>query len=286
MLRTNLASFSIALLLAMTLPGYAEDPGSNEAIQKSLESQYALTKTTADRSDIVTAGAVVVLQKDNLLMAAVTSNNLYQNTYKEGKITQNTVGKTIGKLSRFHVPGAAAPSTGTRTFVAGEKMWVTKIEVKDDKVVFTLFTDAISDVRYAATLTFFGHGRPPADQVEKAVAEVFKVQPADDNKDATAGNKGAPAGGQQAPAATPAPAAPAPAAPAPAADAPPPPIAPPPPVAPDPEPKKIELGQTPDQVTAAFGPPQSIAKISAKKEIFIYKDLKVTFVNGKVSDVQ
>ena len=68
--------------------------------------------------------------------------------------------------------------------------------------------------------------------------------------------------------------------------APPPPIAPPPPVAPDPEPTKLGLGQTPDQVIAALGQPKSIAKITEKKQIYIYKDLKVTFVNGKVSDVQ
>jgi hypothetical protein len=37
-------------------------------------------------------------------------------------------------------------------------------------------------------------------------------------------------------------------------------------------------------VTAAFGQPLRSAKIGAK-EIFYYKDMKVTFINGKVSDV-
>jgi hypothetical protein len=38
-------------------------------------------------------------------------------------------------------------------------------------------------------------------------------------------------------------------------------------------------------VVANFGQPGKIAKIGPK-EIYYYPDLKVTFVNGKVTDVQ
>jgi hypothetical protein len=38
-------------------------------------------------------------------------------------------------------------------------------------------------------------------------------------------------------------------------------------------------------VVAAFGQPEKMVKLGAK-EIYYYKDLKVTFVNGKVTDVQ
>ena len=65
---------------------------------------------------------------------------------------------------------------------------------------------------------------------------------------------------------------------------PPPDIAPPPPPA-DAPPATIALGQTKDQVTAAFGQPVRIAKLGVK-EIFYYKDMKVTFTNGKVSNVE
>jgi hypothetical protein len=40
-----------------------------------------------------------------------------------------------------------------------------------------------------------------------------------------------------------------------------------------------------DQVTAAMGPPKRIAKVGAK-QIYFFKDLKVTFTDGKVSDVE
>jgi len=45
------------------------------------------------------------------------------------------------------------------------------------------------------------------------------------------------------------------------------------------------LGQTPDEVTAALGQPEKIVNLGAK-QIYYYKDMKITFVKGKVSDVQ
>lgn len=52
-----------------------------------------------------------------------------------------------------------------------------------------------------------------------------------------------------------------------------------------PEPQTIQLGQTPDQVRAALGQPDKVVNLGAK-QIYVYKDLKVTFVSEKVSDVQ
>jgi hypothetical protein len=51
------------------------------------------------------------------------------------------------------------------------------------------------------------------------------------------------------------------------------------------QPVQIQLGQTIDQVVAALGQPEKIVDLGSKKT-YVYKDLKVTFVNGKVSDVQ
>jgi hypothetical protein len=61
-------------------------------------------------------------------------------------------------------------------------------------------------------------------------------------------------------------------------------IAPPPPPA-DTPPPTISVGQTMDQVTAGFGQPLRLAKVGTKT-IFYYKDMKVTFTNGKVSNVE
>jgi len=51
------------------------------------------------------------------------------------------------------------------------------------------------------------------------------------------------------------------------------------------EPPTVALGQSPDQVIAALGQPKSIMDLGPKK-IYVYKDAKVTFRDGKVSDIQ
>jgi len=283
---------ALAVLVALPSAVYAQDQGA--AIQKKLESEYQLTKTTDDKSDIVTAGSVLVLHKDKVLMVAATSAaNPCMNTYRDGKIAPSGACKVGDKIRRIPGLGSrinADSAPATRNFVSGEKFWVTKIAVKDtgkDRgVVFDFFSDAINDVRFKGALTIpFGALTPTPDEALKAVAEVITVAPSEDAKDAKADDKKQPApqGGQQQQEAAPPsqPAAP-PAAPAPA-EAPPAPIEPPPP--PPPDPAEVAEGQTIEQVVAALGQPQKKAKVGTK-EIYYYKDLKVTFVNGKVKDIQ
>jgi hypothetical protein len=47
----------------------------------------------------------------------------------------------------------------------------------------------------------------------------------------------------------------------------------------------ITLGQPVNQVVAALGAPQQIIDLGAKK-IYRYNELKVTFINGRVSDAE
>jgi hypothetical protein len=57
-------------------------------------------------------------------------------------------------------------------------------------------------------------------------------------------------------------------------------------IAPPPAPPvEIVLGQSVDQVTTALGQPKSVVDLGAKK-IYVFKDMKITFKDGKVSDVQ
>lgn len=58
-----------------------------------------------------------------------------------------------------------------------------------------------------------------------------------------------------------------------------------PPAAPAGPPPTVAMGQTIDQVTAAFGQPTRVVDLGVKK-IYVYKDMKVTFKAGKVSDVE
>jgi len=256
-----------ALATTTALPLLADDLAS---IKKALDAKYAVTTTTADRTDIVKAGSVLVLKKSNLLTMDVTKSAVVGNSYKNGRITQSKIWAMAKAGGKFE---------GGRTFVSGEKVWLTGIEVKDKEVVFDIYTDAFSDVRYRAKLNFpFEKDETPTlNAVMAAVGEVFDVEQSD------SGNGGGQQQQQQQQAAPAPRSAPTPvAAPAPL-EAPPPPIAPPPP--PPSDPKEIKLGQTPAQVTAAVGQPDKIITLGAKK-IYVYKDMKIIFVGGKVSDVQ
>lgn len=50
-------------------------------------------------------------------------------------------------------------------------------------------------------------------------------------------------------------------------------------------PKTVELGQTVDQVEAVLGKPETIINLGTKVT-FVYKNLKVVFVDGRVVHVQ
>jgi len=249
--------------------------GAQGSVQSQLEAKYQLTKPTDDKSDIVTAGAVLVLQKDKLLMYPTSTQVPPVNTYSGGKLSEGAYG-VHQKLQGFgSLIGHPPPQTVQgRQFVTGEKFWVTSIAVQPDGVLFSLFTDAYQDIRYYSQLKFFypKGSNLSADQVLSLVAEVLTVQADDSAKSDDSGKTDQAAGGDanQQPAAADAPAADAPAAA---------------PAAPPAPPATVEIGQTPDQVTSVLGQPDKILNLGPK-QIYVYKDLKVTFVKGKVTDAQ
>ena len=59
----------------------------------------------------------------------------------------------------------------------------------------------------------------------------------------------------------------------------------PPVTAPSAAPATVELGQTPSQVQAAMGAPARVANLGPKV-VYYYNGMKITFNNGKVTDVQ
>jgi len=288
----RLGVFGIAATAAIFTVGIEAQAGDPATlIHDKLVSQIKLTKPTADHTDIVTAGDVLLLHKDGLMMCSSASSYAFSNTYSNGAIVPNQKNRAkdamrsfgLGKIPVFgggtSATDAANNGCASRKFVEGEKFWVTGITVQKDGILVSTISDPYSDVRYYGELKFpFPKGSvPPVDDFVKTVSEVITVAPADDKGDQAAqGGQGGQ--GAQAAQAAAAPAAPAP-PPAPMAD-----IPPPPPPA-DTPPPSISLGQTKDQVTAAFGQPLRTAKVGVK-EIYYYKDMKVTFTSGKVSNVE
>jgi hypothetical protein len=259
------ASTLLVALFLMANHSYAQGPVEVDAIEKQLLQLYQTAKATADGTDLVTAGSVLVLQKDHLLMDQADQPVPTPNVYKNGAIVANGLGaanffKAMSKLGAFN-PLANNPAAGTATaaaattreFVAGEKMWVTRIDTRPDGVVFLLLSDPIKDQRYHATLTIpFARGSTPSpDDVASLASEVMKIDSSNSQDDSASQG-----GQQQAAAAAPAAA-----------------------------PKTIAIGQTRDQVIATFGIPSKIVQLGAK-EIDFFPDMKVTFVQNKVVDVK
>jgi len=345
--------FGLAVVGSMASLTLVAQAGDVAAIQQKFYTQFKLTTTRADRSDIVTAGDVVVIHKPGLLMYAVASPMPPSNTYKNGKIGQGMGG--FGKdlaISMLTPGGGTSADYPHRPLVPEEKCWVTGIQVQKDGVLFQLYSDPYDDIRYYANLKIpFPNKKevPSVDAALQLVAEVLTVVPQDNQAEQQAvgpaaaaaptppqdgppppiaGEYTAPSGSrilllpdgsftkfvgggqghgqyavagdslnltftstgfsqhfkiqggnlldvntQQAWARTGD--APAPALPE---------IAPPPPPS-DAPPPTIAIGQTMDQVTAGFGQPLRLAKVGVKT-IFYYKDMKVTFTNGKVSSVE
>ena len=244
------------------------------------ECTYKLTKPTDDKTDIVTAGSVLILQKDKIIMYATSNNAVPQNTFKDGKLSAGAFGvhDQLTKIGGFF--GKQAPQQAqvtSRYYVTGEKFWVTKIDYPADGIVFTLFTDAVNDVRYQCTLKFFYPKGVTltGDQVVALVEGVLKVQPDEDqgnqNQQQAQGGDQQQQQGQDQQAAAQGASDQQPAAAA----------APEPP----PPPTTVEIGQSIDQVVGILGTPDKIINLGVK-QIYVYKDIKVTFVKGKVTDAQ
>jgi hypothetical protein len=255
---------AITCMLSLTAAGQTD---AATALQQRLYAQFKLTTVMADRSDIVTPGDVVDIHIPGLIMYAVASPLPPSNTYNHGRIGQGWAGfgkdLTIGMLGSG---GATAADYPHRTFVPEENCWITGIQVQKDGVLFQLYSDPYDDTRYYANLKIpfpKKNSVPSADEFLPRVAEVLTVIAQEDQS------------GQ----------APSPPAPPPvpmpvtyaAIPVPPPPNDMPPPT--------ITLGQSISQVTTSFGPPLREVKLR-EKVVFFYKDMKVTFADGKVSNVE
>ena len=242
----------------------SQDP--KELIKQRLSSTLVLTQGNVDTGEITKAGSIIDLRKDGLVMWTLEDRVAPLYVYRDGKLSMPFMlgaeanSKLHAKdpdLNRFNVP--------KRTFVAGEKFWIIDYKVLDSGVTMEFASDPYQDVRYIGSIGFPFDKKQPVpspDDFMKTVAEVIGVEapPAQNNA-------------QSAPPPA-APAAPAQSTPAMA------PIAPP-----APPPKEVSLGQTQAQVQAILGQPTKVA-VLGKKEIDYYPDMKVIYVDGKVSDIQ
>jgi hypothetical protein len=225
-------AFSLVLCLSITVTASASD---HSAIKDALEAKYQMTKTGIDRLRITQPGTVFVIQKDGISGDLASDMSFLNNKVHDGQIAQ--AGGFMASMQG---------KTTSRDLKTGDKVYLFRIEIKDDQVQLFVITCDTYDVtikgstkqtRYKAQLSFelgkdFMASATP-EAVEKVVEDI--VTPESEVKAAST--------------------------------------------------KSVDLGQSPTQVEAALGKPDKIVNLGSKM-IYVYKDMKIIFIDNKVSDVQ
>jgi hypothetical protein len=249
----------VLALSGLGLTAIAQDGSS--AIEKQLKKDYPVTRVGVNGT-VVQVGTVLTVLEDGIKAIPSTFQGYLANNVKKGsKIKVNMIQKIGGGGPGVYLREA-------RFFDVGEKVYLAKVELhKDTEIIFSVQScgncnpaapDPIPPYRAALAFEFPKGYLATASykDVQELIAHVFAVAP------------GAPSASE-----------PAPGSPA-AMQA-----AAPPPPAPAGQPPTLSVGQTRDQVVSAIGQPERTATVG-NKEILFYKDLKVTLVDGKVSDIQ
>ena len=269
--RIEMAVLIVALIVVAITPCLVAAQGAPAVpLEDQLKAQYTLVKMGSDSGGaaVVEAGTILDIKKGGILSvpygdASVATKYQDGAVHSPNALMMGARGGLMGKLGKQQT---------TQFFQVGTKVYPSKIAVnlpKDQVVIGVVACDSCNNVSpttfYKADVVFqFAKGtlaNASPSQVEDTIAGLLAIEDSSDQGNGQQGgndqqgNDQGGGGGQAQQ------------------------------QAPPPEPQQIEKGQTPDQVKAALGPPEKIVNLGPKK-IFVYKDLKVTFLNGKVSDVQ
>jgi hypothetical protein len=254
-----LASVTVSLCLSLV---------AQPSLQEQLKAQYKLVKIGAAGGSLTVTdpGTVLDVQKGGLLGIPPQIAMFCPVKFQDGDL------KAPNGFC------AAMVKQNSRYLQVGERVYPMKIDVSLDKdrVSFQVVEcDSCNGVEqpsfYKAEVVFqFAKGtlqNTSVSQVEDTIGQVLSIDSGDDSQqqggqadqaDQNQNNNRSGGGGRQQAQQQ---------------------------QAPPPEPQQIEKGQTPEQVKAALGTPEKIINLGAKL-IYVYKDIKVTFLNGKVADVQ
>lgn len=251
------------------------------SLQEQLAAQYKLVKMGSDTSgySVVEPGTLLAIQKGGILGVPYSDKTVLTTKYEGGTVHGPNAAMAEARKKLFgHFSQTASEGQTTHLFQKGDKVYVTKVAVNVDKDAVELGIVACDKCNKTDPPTYnkaqvvfqFPKGslaKAGAGDVEDTIGQLLAIsddsQQGDQNTDQQQGQQGGQdqqqAGdqGQQQPQQQ----------------------------AQQQEPQTIEKGQTPDQVVAAVGKPDKIVNLGAK-QLYIYKDMKITFVNGKVTDVQ
>jgi hypothetical protein len=240
----------------MLAPIHAVAGPDRSGFKAAMAQQYPTTTFDRRRDVIKSKGPLFVIAQDGVRVDPSTDAAVYFTDIVDGQMVS--------------LHGAAAERINSVHLKAGDKVYVTEIDVKEDGARVWLLTEDTFDITFMnqpRTVHFSAVFRvkypkgyldtaSPADLVKAFAAIVLPI-------------------GQSLPEAQPV-------GPAPQATPPTPP-APPAPVIPK-TPVTIAPGETIAQVTAKLGQPQQVLDKGVTK-VYIYPNMKVTFTNGLVTDL-
>jgi hypothetical protein len=269
------------ILLAATLFSSSWAGAQAVSLQEQLAAQYKLVKMGSDTSgySVVEKGTLLAIQKGGILSVPYGDQNVLANRYEGGTIHAPS---GIALMGRKSIMGKFGKEQTTHLFAVGDKVYPMKIDVNVAKDTVTLEIVACDTCNKTDPPTYnkanvvfqFPKGslaNAAAGGVEDTIGQVLTISNDTDSAQQGGGDQGAQQGGnqqgggqqqagqdqgQQQQAEQPAA-----------------------------EPASIEKGMTTDQVEAAMGKPEKKVTLGTK-QIYYYKDMKVIFLSGKVSDVQ
>jgi hypothetical protein len=265
------------VLLAATVFPFSLAGAQAVSLQEQLAAQYKLVKMGSDTSGyaVVEKGTLLAIQKGGVLGVPYGDQNVLSSKYENGAIKGPN---SLSLMGRKSIMGKFGKEQTTHLFAVGDKVYPMKIDVNLAKDTVTLEIVACDTCNKTDPPTYnkanvvfeFPKGslaNAAAGGVEDTIGQVLSISNEDAQQDQGGQQQGGDQGGQQQQAGQDQgqqqPAAQQPQA----------------------EPASIEKGMTTDQVEAAMGQPEKKVNLGSK-QIYVYKDLKVTFLNGKVSDVQ
>jgi len=250
-------------------------------LQEQLLAQYKLVKMGSDTSgySVIDKGTLLEIKKGGILGVPYGDNNVPACHYENGTVKGPSGLSLVGRKT---ILGRLGKEQTTHLFASGDKVYPMKVDVNVAKDTVTLGIVACDTCNKTDPPTYnkaqvvfqFPKGslaNANAGGIEDTIGQLLSItdesqDQAQDDKQQDQGQQGGgggqgggPGGGgqagggqqdqQQA------------------------------------EPAEIKLGMTMGEVESALGKPDKKVNLGAK-QIYYYKDMKVTFKDGKVADVQ
>jgi hypothetical protein len=265
---------TVAMLVGTGVMAVAQAP----TLQEQLAAQYKVAKMGSDTSgySVIEEGTLLAIQKGGVVGVPYSDKTVLNNKYENGTVHGPNAAMTEARKRLFgHFSQTSSEGQTTKLFKKGDKVYPTKIDVKLDKdlvVMGIVSCDTCNNVDpptwNKANIEFaFPKGalaKASAGDVEDTIGQLLAIsddqQGGDQQQDGQQGGQqqGQQQGGSQDQGAGQQGGG---------------------------EPQTIQMGMTMDQVQGSLGQPAKVVNLGPK-QIYVYKDLKVTFLNGRVVDVQ